>query len=261
MANRNPSDSKNSQGREGEAHPQGDNQPAPVEVIAGHPPAQQHGDHDDKGSSNRNRNRESWWPWLTRGTRPFTAIVAASAVVNLVVAAYQWRAMESQSATMIAQNELMTDLAWLERRPWINIEMPILKELVADKPLEFEFTARNSGPTPAYVTQTLFHINNSTSAIGVKGLSYEPPPEMAQARPEIVGVVPPGEPYTGEPDAKHVLTQRELKQIQDGLLFLLVVIRLDYKDGQGKAHHSWLAVTYDPDRQRFGGRGKFRHMD
>ncbi len=159
-----------------------------VEVVAEQPTDHaNHAPSSKDGYQLANRIKD----WFTRGNRPFTVIVAVSTAVNVGVAVFQWRAMEQQTSTMISQNELMIDLAWLERRPWVNIEMPVLKELVADKPLEFEFSARNSGPTPAYITHQLFHINNANIAPGAKGLSYEPPPGDVLAK-KSSAQYPPG---------------------------------------------------------------------
>jgi hypothetical protein len=191
--------------------------------------------------------------WFTRGNRPFTIVVAVSTAINVAVAFYQWRAM-------IRQNELIMDVAWLENRPWLILEKPTLESLVANRPLNVSIALENAGRTPAYIKKSAYNVN-TISALGVVGLEL-PQKQVTDFQTNLlVNTIPPGKTIKGPLDKQHTLTEREVKQIEEGLLLLTFSADIVYSDGQKKVHLTRLILTYDVDRKRFVGNGNHSYMD
>ncbi len=190
------------------------------------------------------------WAWLTRGNRPFTIIVAVSTATNVGVAIYQWRAM-------VHQNNLMMDIAWLENRPWIKLEKPRLAALIAEKELDISLVIENSGKSPAYIKQSLFHIN-TFPALGATGLQLELAKERLAEDSQTIDIsntIPPGSKNKVRFSKRHVLSPQKLRHVEDGLLFLTLIGNIEYLDGRGMPHTTLLIFTYDVEQKRFVGTG------
>jgi hypothetical protein len=96
------------------------------------------GDKSDKGA---NAVEWDWW---------FAAVLVVVGIIQATVGVWQWKVMHIANE----QTQETIELMRLERRAWVSVAGPTIKELKAGELMEYAVNLRNTGPTPAYLDQS-----------------------------------------------------------------------------------------------------------
>ncbi len=121
------------------------------------------------------------WEWFNDRVEANT-VIAIFTVVMGVTTYFQWVAARGQLAHMRE-----------ERRPWLQIVDPYIRDINSNEPLEFEFTIVNKGQTPATVDRIDFGVWGVSPNLSIQkireGMAADPPHQF----PTVAIVAPQSE--------------------------------------------------------------------